>query len=96
MHLSTCFLLVNSHLGHFNREPRTVNRSTQVYLDSENRYRDLIGEGLKRYHYLFLGEKCIIILTVSVERIGPLTFFLALGRQLETNYAYPEENTVLG
>jgi len=33
---------------------------------------------------------------ISVERIGPLTFLLALGRQLETNYAYPEENVVLG
>jgi len=51
---------------------------------------------LKGYHYLFLRGKCIIIITVSVERIGPLTFLLAWGRQLETNYAYPEENTVLG
>jgi len=51
---------------------------------------------LKRYHYLFLGVKCIIIFTISVERIGPLIFLLALGRKFETNYAYPEENTVLG
>ena len=51
---------------------------------------------MKRYHYLFLGEKCIIIIAVSVERIGPLTFLLALDRQLETNSAYLEENTVLG
>ena len=49
-----------------------------------------------RYHYLSLGVKCIIILNISVERIGPLTFLLALGRQLEMNSAYPEENTVLG
>jgi len=52
---------------------------------------------LKRYHYLFLGGKCIIILNISVERIGPLTFLLALlGSTIGNELCLPEENTVLG
>lgn len=46
---------------------------------------------------LSVFSKILIILTMFIGRVGPLTFVLALGEEeASTKYKYPEENVIVG
>jgi len=46
---------------------------------------------------LSVVSKILIILTMFIGRVGPLTFVLALGEEeASTKYKYPEENVIVG
>ena len=71
--------------------------SFEVILFEELSAMGTVGLSLGLTPHLSSAGKCIIILSMLVGRIGPLTFLLALGRRAIGNkYSYPEEDVVLG
>ena len=75
----------------------TETASLEVILFEELSAMGTVGLSLGLTPHLSSAGKCIIILSMLVGRIGPLTFLLALGRRaIGDKYAYPEENVVLG
>ena len=75
----------------------TEDASLEVILFEEFSAMGTVGLSLGLTTHLSSAGKCIIILSMLVGRIGPLTFLLALGRRAIGNkYSYPEENVVLG
>ena len=75
----------------------TETASLEVILFEELSAMGTVGLSLGLTPHLSSAGKCIIILSMLVGRIGPLTFLLALARRaIGDKYAYPEENVVLG
>ena len=75
----------------------TEDASLEVILFEELSAMGTVGLSLGLTTHLSSAGKCIIILSMLVGRIGPLTFLLALGRRAIGNrYSYPEEDVVLG
>jgi potassium uptake TrkH family protein len=75
----------------------TEDASLEVVLFEELSAMGTVGLSLGLTPHLSSAGKCIIILSMLVGRIGPLTFLLALGRRaIGDKYSYPEENVVLG
>jgi trk system potassium uptake protein TrkH len=75
----------------------TETASLEIILFEELSAMGTVGLSLGLTPHLSSAGKCIIILSMLVGRIGPLTFLLALGRRaIGDKYSYPEESVVLG
>jgi trk system potassium uptake protein TrkH len=75
----------------------TETASLETILFEELSAMGTVGLSLGLTPHLSSAGKCIIILSMLVGRIGPLTFLLALGRRaIGDKYSYPEESVVLG